>query len=189
MEDMKDEVVVEMLLYASFDLEYWETDKSADWLVLGLRLGLRLGFGFRFDLTNWIGFAKSRVVDCGWVLNFWGWTWDWDWDWDWEEQEEGARRKRAWPVRFNKLITVLNLETVKSVISVQSSLLSRSSWFEEQEDEVWEESTRISCSILFNPAEAASWIALCSSILIFEITTGSTTILKELEETLREKRK
>lgn len=158
MEDMKEELVVVV--------EYWETDKSVD------SFGLEIRSGFRFDLTI-TGLAKSRVVDRWWLLNWWLLNfsgWGWDRGGGGAGEGDGAWRKRAWPVRFNRLMTCLNFETVKSVISVQSRLLRSRRWrlWEEEEEGVWEERIRMRCSMLFKPAEAASWIAICSSIFMVE---------------------
>ena len=88
-----------------------------------------------------------------------------------EGEEVGPRRKRAWPVRFNMEMTCLNLATVKFVISPQSSW-----WL----CRVWLESAKIKCSMLSSPADAASCIAIWSSI--FEYLTRSTAMMKDEEE-------
>ena len=85
--------------------------------------------------------------------------------------EVGPRRKRAWPVRFRMEMTCLNLATVKLVISLQSSWWL--CW-------VWLESAKIKCSMLLIPADAASWIAIWSSI--FEYPSRSTAMMKKEEE-------
>lgn len=88
-------------------------------------------------------------------------------------------------------MTCLNLETVKSVISEQSRLFRsrrlRSLNEEEEDEDDEEESTRMKCSMLFNPAEAASCMALCSSIIIFGTTIGSTTIFRNTTTTTTKK--
>lgn len=53
------------ILYASMDFEYRETNKQIDKLSLSLDIGFKFGFGFGFDLTTWIDFVKSRVIDWG----------------------------------------------------------------------------------------------------------------------------
>lgn len=55
-------------------------------------------------------------------------------------------RNRAWPVRFSKEMTFLNLVTVKSAISLQSTWLCRAG----------PESWKTRCSMLRMPAAAAS---------------------------------
>ena len=142
-EDKNDDVVVDMggdMLRVS--LAYWLTDNSV--------------YGFGFDLTK-LSLEKSIVKpweDCDWTLN-WYCTWVWvgfDFsDWDLIEEDalelDGSRRKWAWPVRFNKFMTCLNLETVKSVICLQSRLLR--CWLGRWElVGGWDKRTRIRCSIL-----------------------------------------
>lgn len=60
-----------------------------------------------------------------------------------EEEGSGARRKRAWPVRSRREMTFLNLETVRSVRSVQSTAPG---WWR-----FWRERTPIRCSMVFSP--------------------------------------
>lgn len=139
---------------------------------------------------NRLGFVKSRVKLCGgcdwtklagavtadglttWVLNGAGCTvagarvrvWEWgrereaddeEGEEDEEEDWRGPRRKRAWPVRLRREITFLNLETVRSVKSVQSTWFSVLGW--------WDNS-RIRCSMPLRPWDAASCMAVWSSI-------------------------
>jgi hypothetical protein len=86
--------------------------------------------------------------------------------WDWATT--GPRRNLAWPVRWLRMeITFLNLDTVISVISRQSTC----SWAcpcgcsagEVSSLVPVRESCRMRCSIPRSPAAAASWMATCSS--------------------------
>ena len=86
----------------------------------------------------------------------------------WDCATTGPRRNLAWPVRWLRIeITFLNLDTVISVISRQSTCCSGAS-----DDPTGElslvpvrESCRMRCSIPHSPAAAASWMATCSSAL------------------------
>lgn len=178
-EDINDDVVDMGGDKLKVSLENSQTDKSAE--------------DFGFDFTT-LGFTKSRVKpweDCDWTelrLNSCSTRVRVGLGWDRAEAEdwlEGARRNRAWPDRFNKLITCLNLETVKSVISLQS-IWFRCGWSGRQAWEGgWEERKRIRWSMLFNPAEAASCMAICSSIL--GGPTWSTAINEENQKMKRKK--
>lgn len=61
-----------------------------------------------------------------------------------EEERIGALLNRAWPVRFRREMSFLNLETVTSVRSEQSTRLGL--WLRR----------RIRFSMPFNPSDAAS---------------------------------
>lgn len=143
-EDKKEDVVVPELKQS---FEYWlPNDKSFLDSALGRLLVL----------------TKSR-------LSFWGsWTIGRTGTGLEGGEEVGPRRKRAWPVRFKMEMTCLNLATVKSVISLQSSWWLCWGWLE---------SAKIKCSMLFIPADAASCIAIWSSIL--EYPSRSTAMMKK----------
>ena len=68
------------------------------------------------------------------------------------EGRTGPRLNRAWPVRFKREMTFLNLATVWSVRSEQSM------WFGRLDMK------RIRCSMLLKPCDVASCIAVWSSI-------------------------
>lgn len=104
-----------------------------------------------------------------------------------EVAASGARLKRAWPVRSRREITFLNLETVKSAISVQS----RCCGGRENEELCWDERWKIRRSILFNPAVAASWIAISSSIfrLFLSYPRHSTAISAPVDQQTTSRRR
>ena len=118
-------------------------------------------------VTDEVNREGARFIVWSWGTERWGNEPDIG---DEKAKETGPRRNLAWPVRLRREIAFLSFRTVASVRSEQSP------WFEV----FLCERRRIRCSILFNPCDAASCIAIWSSIL--GKLTRSTAMVESLKQ-------